>query len=67
MIVIIYMFSDGSDYVPVSGGSVTVSPFMTMTDINVTVLDDPDFENDETFFVNFTGCSPGCEIPIAID
>ena len=31
-------------------------------EILVIIVNDFNFENDETFFVNLTGCSPGCVI-----
>ena len=55
------------DYTPVTSGSITVNPFSSIPDITVVIVNDNLFENNETFFVNFTGCSPGCMIPSASD
>ena len=35
--------------------------------IAVNIIDDPEMENDETFFIDFTGCSPGCMVISAND
>ena len=56
----------GSDYTAVST-SITVNPFQPTPSITINIIDDQNFENDETFFVNFTGCSPGCVVPTDSD
>ena len=57
------MIGNGSrDYTPENNGSVIVSIFTMSVEISVSITNDFDFENDETFFVNLTGCSPGCVI-----
>ena len=35
--------------------------------ITVNITDDSDVENNEIFFINLTGCSPGCMIPSVND
>ena len=54
------------DYTPENKGSVTavdINLYVTMSvEISVAITNDFDFENEETFFVNLTGCSPGCVI-----
>ena len=42
--------------------TITSQFFATTAEIDVLIVDDFSFENDETFFVNLTGCSPGCVI-----
>ena len=49
------------DYTPITDGSLVINTFLLPL-IAVSIEDDPFFENDETFFVNFTGCSPGCMV-----
>ena len=57
------------DYTPITNGSITFSQgaliLASTQDVTIGIIDDSTFENDETFFVNFTGCSPGCVIPPA--
>ena len=57
------------DYTPITNGSITFSVgalTQALTqDITIGIEDDSFFEDYETFFVNFTGCSPGCVIPPA--
>ena len=60
-------FLGGMDYSSVNSGSITVNPMSAIPDITVNITNDPDFEENETFFVNFTGCSPGCMIASAND
>ena len=60
-------FIGGMDYTTVTNGSVTIVPFSTIPNITVNITNDISFEDNETFFVNFTGCSPGCMIPSASD
>ena len=56
------------DYTSVTSGSTTITPFpLSIPDITVDITNDIIFENNETFFVNFIGCSPGCMIPSASD
>ena len=56
----------GMDYVSVSNGSITVNPFvLPFPNITINITNDPAVENNETFFINFTDCSPGCTIPSA--
>ena len=54
------------DYTPENNGFVTagdINLFVTLrVEISVAITNDFDFENEETFFVNLTGCSPGCVI-----
>ena len=60
------MFIGRRDYTPENNGSVTavdINLYVTMrVEISVAITNDFDFENEETFFVNLTGCSPGCVI-----
>ena len=57
----------GQDYTPVTSGSITITSSSSIPDITVVIANDTSFEDNETFFVNFTGCSPGCMIPSASD
>ena len=58
----------GSDYTPVSSGSITIDIVQSVfPNITVNITDDPEMENDETFFIDFTGCSPGCMVISAND
>ena len=51
------------DYTSVSNGSITIDPFvLPYPDITINITNDADLESNETFFINFTGCSPGCLI-----
>ena len=56
----------GDDYAPVSG-SITADPYQTSPPPSIifNITDDTLFENNETFIINFTSCSPasGCVIP----
>ena len=56
----------GSDYTPEYNGSVTPETFELLlllnVEIGVNITNDFNLENDEIFFVNLTGCSPGCVI-----
>ena len=62
----VYDFIGGNDFAPVSG-SITADPFQTSPPPSIifNITDDSVFENNETFIVNFTSCSPtsGCVIP----
>ena len=63
MICVIFMLSiAGDDYMPENNRFVMVDAMTSPVGINVNLMDDSNFENDETFFVNLTGCSPGCVI-----
>ena len=65
MICVIFMLSiaDTGDYIPANNGIVMVDAMTSSpVEISVSLIDDPNFENDETFFVDLTGCSPGCVI-----
>ena len=55
------------DYTSVNNGSITVDPSQPAPNITVNITDDTYFEDDETFFVNFTGCSLRCVVPSAND
>ena len=60
-----FIGTGGRDYTPENNGSVIADFFsiiMMSVEISFAITNDFDFENDETFFVNLTGCSPGCVI-----
>ena len=56
----------GNDFAPVSG-SITANLFPTMPSPSIifNITDDTFVEDNETFIINFTSCSPasGCVIP----
>ena len=58
----LHCLASGSDYVSEMNGIITTQGFAMTAEITVNIIDDFNFENDETFFVNLTGCSPGCVI-----
>ena len=55
----------GNDFAPVSG-SITANPLQIEPSPSITfnITDDTLFEDNETFIINFTSCSPtpGCDI-----
>ena len=55
-----------SDYTPENNGSVTAETFELLLILNVetsvNITNDFNLENNETFFINLIGCSPGCVI-----
>ena len=58
----------GSDYTPVNSGSITIDIEQSVfPNITVNITDDSEVESDEIFFINFTGCSPGCMVSSASD
>ena len=58
----------GSDYTPVNSGSITIDIVQSVfPNTTVSITDDSEVENDEIFFINFTGCSPGCMVSSASD
>ena len=64
MICVIFMLSIAGtgDYMSENNGFVMADALTSPVEISVNLIDDPNFENDEKFFVNLTGCSPGCVI-----
>ena len=58
---VLFIGNGSRDYTPENNGSV-IADFTMSVEISVAITNDFDFENDETFFVNLTGCSPGCVI-----
>ena len=63
MICVIFMLSiAGGDYMPENNGFDMADAMTSPVEISVNLMDDSNFENDETFFVNLIGCSPGCVI-----
>ena len=59
---ILHYLAGTGDYTSVMNGIITSQLFATTVEITVIIINDFNFENDETFFVNLTGCSPGCVI-----
>ena len=59
---ILHYLAISGDYISELNGNITSQSYAMTVEISVFIIDDFSFENDETFFVNLTGCSPGCVI-----
>lgn len=63
-----YQCVGSDDYTSTSNGSITIDIVQSVfPNITVNITNDFEVENDETFFINFTSCSPGCMVSSAND